>query len=692
MILITLQLGDARELIRNRVQTVMQTLPKVFSSSRLFSLLLEHGLRSKVAKTRQGALDEMANIIKKKGVVVCDPSKALPLIAAAVNDKDPSVRKSALTVIGYVVRSSRGAKRLLMQNFSECYALEGDKVWNYIGRLDPKAQTQVEEKLKRLPSPSKIQAGLESSGPTSVSRIASARPGSPLALPRRGSPNAPSPAGVKRLSRPMSPPSSPLARSSTPVTSRVGSPPASPTRMQTNGAGSSSPTRLKGGPASRLAAPRTRPKSISSGAPAPGSRTQALRAPSPDPTKQHSPGTLTDPHSFDELNGQDEITITISSILSSDPARSVEALKKIQKILDIPLDLERTSLEFQNLANHTDGLVETITLQMAHVFDRADGIAEPQNYRLAKHLIQTLNAFCDHAVLAETLPVDILTSLLEELTTRLLQTDESEDSKVKDLSRFINMIILRLFATGRRIHVFRYVTYNYQKVLRFYFIYPFHRALFNLLLQITKGFTAKGTSPQSREAKLAELVLKCMWKLARGIPADLEKGILDPVEIFPALEVFLQTIPPNEWRARAASKVPCGDMPLRTIKVVIQHVVGENSFDEDRLWTRSDEKFIQGLLVMRFMTNYRHPLMTHLLQSYILMFIASSIRRLQLLDRIQLVAWHPRLPHPRLDGPRSSFLAQSPRNIQHAPLDAKYPRQPLYLLHSMYTASVPTLP
>ena len=31
----------------------------------------------------------------------------------------------------------------------------------------------------------------------------------------------------------------------------------------------------------------------------------------------------------------------------------------------------------------------------------------------------------------------------------------------------------------------------------------------------------------------------------------------------------------NEWRARATNKVPSGDMPLRTIKVVIQHVVGE---------------------------------------------------------------------------------------------------------------------
>ena len=89
-----------------------------------------------------------------------------------------------------------------------------------------------------------------------------------------------------------------------------------------------------------------------------------------------------------------------------------------------------------------------------------------------------------------------------------------------------------------------------------------------------KPFPSNGTSPESQEAKVAELVLKCVWKLARSIPQDLEKAILDPVELFPAIEHFLQSVPPNEWRARATNKVPCGDMPLRTIKVIIQHVVG----------------------------------------------------------------------------------------------------------------------
>ena len=102
-------------------------------------------------------------------------------------------------------------------------------------------------------------------------------------------------------------------------------------------------------------------------------------------------------------------------------------------------------------------------------------------------------------------------------------------------------------------------------------------ALFALLLQIVKPFPSNGVLPDSKESKVAELVLKCVWKLARNIPQDLSESMLDPVELFPAIEHFLQSVPPNEWRARATNKVPCGDMPLRTIKVIIQHIVGELS-------------------------------------------------------------------------------------------------------------------
>ncbi|KAJ7063272.1 microtubule associated protein [Mycena amicta] len=512
---IVYKLGDAREPVRVRIQQIIQDLPKVYAYSRVFHLLLEYGLKSKVAKTRQGALDELACILKKSGMSACEPSKAFPVIGGMISDKDSQVRKSALSVL------------------SEGYSLVGEKVWSLVGPLAPKDKTQLEERLRRVPGPSSEALA----PPAQVARLAAGipRPDSP-ASGSRGFARPASPSGIKAL-RSASPGPSNLPRAASPVRpSRGLAVPASPT----NATGIARPKSML---PSRLGLPR--PKFPATAVPAP-----ETRVPSPPPASHPEPEVDVEEPSHPE--GSDAITITISGILSSDASRSVDALKKIQKILSVGPEAGPSSPQYQELAEHTEGLVETITLQMAHVFDRPEDLLPDENFRLAKHLIQTLNTFCDHPFLAESLTVDILTSLLEELTLRLLETDDSAVKKVKDLSRFINMIILRLFATGRRMSIFR--------------------ALFALLLQIVKPFPANGTAADSKESKVAELVLKCVWKLARNIPQDLKEERLDPVELFPAIEHFLQSVPPNEWRARATNKVPCGDMPLRTIKVIIQHV------------------------------------------------------------------------------------------------------------------------
>jgi cytoskeleton-associated protein 5 len=201
---------------------------------------------------------------------------------------------------------------------------------------------------------------------------------------------------------------------------------------------------------SRLGLPRPKFPPGVAREPATAQEPRALSPPPQGPSKLQEETPEPNPP-----EGSDDITITISSILSSDPTRSVDALKKIQKILAVGPDAGPSSPQYRELAEHTEGLIETITLQMAHVFDRPEDLVPEENFRLAKHLIQTLNTFCDHAFLAESLTVDILTSLLEELTLRLLETDDSTIKKVKDLSRFINMIVLRLFATGRRMSIFR---------------------------------------------------------------------------------------------------------------------------------------------------------------------------------------------------------------------------------------------
>ncbi|KAK0214271.1 microtubule associated protein [Armillaria nabsnona] len=565
---IIFKLGDAREQVRVRVQQIIQDLPKVYAYSRVFQLLLDYGLKSKVAKTRQGTLDEMGSILRKSGMGACEPSKAFPVIAAMISDKDSQVRKSALGAL------------------SEGYMLVGEKVWSLIGPLPPKDKTQLEERLRRVAGPSSHD-NVEPLAPPQIARLTGLpRPGSPATssrivgiqrpaspatssrytgVPRPGSPATNSRIGG--LPRPASP-ASRLARPTSPIGQRPSSP-------SIPGPGSNTPSRLTRPP---IAAPQSptglaRPKSLLPsrlGRPRPHYNPPVIADESPaEEVEEHVNGSEVPgipAHATNAgtspLEEPSDITVTISSILSSDPSRSVDALKKVQRILSSGPDASPFSAQYRELAEHVEGLVETITLQMAHIFERPDDLILDENFRLAKHLIQTLNNFCDHAFLAESLTVDILTSLLEELTLRLLETDDSSVKKIKDLSRFINMIILRLFATGRRMSIFR--------------------ALFNLLLQVVKPFPSNGTAPDSREAKVAELVLKCVWKLARNIPQDLSEQKLDPVELFPAIEHFLQSVPPNEWRARATNKVPCGDMPLRTVKVIIQHVVahyGDDVYD-----------------------------------------------------------------------------------------------------------------
>ena len=345
---------------------------------------------------------------------------------------------------------------------SEVYLFEGEKVWPLVGPLSPKDKTQLEERLRRVAGPSSPdkresakQEALVPPQPSQISRLANnvARPASPSTslprpggIPRPGSPTT----GVSRLAQP-------AARSTSPALSQISKP-----TSQIPGPASPPAGRGKSLLPSRLAAPRNRAGTVRTHLVPPTTDSAGIQPNGTKPTNGQSSkveswrsadaDVLEDPEAPPPDSGSN-ISLTISSILSSDSDRSVDSLKKVQKILQLGPEDGPSSPLYRDLAEHTEGLVETVTLQVSHAFDKPE-----DNIRLAKHLIQTLNAFCDNPLLAESLTVDILTTLFEELALRLLQTDDSQDKEVKNLSRFINMIMLRLFSTGRRISVFRYVT------------------------------------------------------------------------------------------------------------------------------------------------------------------------------------------------------------------------------------------
>lgn len=125
-------------------------------------------------------------------------------------------------------------------------------------------------------------------------------------------------------------------------------------------------------------------------------------------------------------------------------------------------------------------------------------------------------------------------------------------------------------------------------------------ALFSVLQTATVDLRDLRGPELTERAKYAELVMKvrflpfspatatdpekqCLWKVSKTVKESLEARQLLAPRLLRDINIFLIMIPPAEWRRRATDNVPLADMPLRTVKTILQQVVsvfGEQVFDQ----------------------------------------------------------------------------------------------------------------
>ncbi|KAJ3225479.1 Cytoskeleton associated protein 5 [Clydaea vesicula] len=129
--------GDSKETMRLKIRGIMKQFCRIYPASKMFAYILK-GLESKNARTRIECLEELATLIQRNGLSVCgSPSKAFPIVAAQIADRDAGVRNSAINVV------------------TQAYVLVGgEQVFKYIGRIADKDKSLLEEKFKRMPQPS----------------------------------------------------------------------------------------------------------------------------------------------------------------------------------------------------------------------------------------------------------------------------------------------------------------------------------------------------------------------------------------------------------------------------------------------------------------------------------------------------------------------------------------------------------
>lgn len=76
---------------------------------------------------------------------------------------------------------------------------------------------------------------------------------------------------------------------------------------------------------------------------------------------------------------------------------------------------------------------------------------------------------------------------------------------------------------------------------------------------------------------------QCLWKVSKTVKESLISDSLSASRLLKDINGFLVAIPPGEWRRRVSDAVPLADMPLRTVKTILQQIVSvyaDDVYDE----------------------------------------------------------------------------------------------------------------
>jgi cytoskeleton-associated protein 5 len=124
--------------------------------------------------------------------------------------------------------------------------------------------------------------------------------------------------------------------------------------------------------------------------------------------------------------------------------------------------------------------------------------------------------------------------------------------------------------------------YIYHYPLLKYFSSTFFSALISILGRSSSNLREVDAETAATQTKFTELIMKCLWKLAKSVQENLKNGTLLPNQLLRDLNNFFLVIPPAEWKRREKEKVLLGELPLRTVKTLLLELVtglGGNVFE-----------------------------------------------------------------------------------------------------------------
>ncbi|KAJ1660027.1 hypothetical protein IWQ61_000993 [Dispira simplex] len=553
--------GDPKEVVRGKVTTIFRRMCHTYPVSRMFQYLVDYGLRSKNARVRGEALEELANIIQRNGMGVCQPAKFIPLAASFIGDRDATVRSAALNALVQV------------------YLQIGDGIFGLVGRLSEKDKTILEEKFKRTKLPTdKAWAGTPttSSLPRRMGTLGEA--GSRLSrLPagRAGPGGVGERLAASRIGQPRGRPLSVHVGSGR-TTCVV-----SPTLEEAHGVGgmvtNEETTHSTGDrftmaqrrdfsldldqlnlPKLNLSQATIRP--THSGRPAATNLSSAGRI---RPASLYAmPETqseldYTSSTSSSTLGTQDYmLDVILAQITSTDPAASTEALRYLEKVC--------TPQGKDQLLPQINQFVNSLALQLRFAFTLVNPAAgqevehmnlhaptsfSPTQFKLCKRVIHCCMQLFSVPALGKGVTAPSLRALLFEILQRLLDPRLSALEDNEHLTRAMNVLVMRILENSDP---------NY-----------LYSALFTILGEACQDLQPESVPMAKEKSMFADLTMKCVWKLSKRLREDLRRQLIRVNEFVVTVNDFFVSWPAGMWKQRIENNIMFGDIPYRTVKSVL---------------------------------------------------------------------------------------------------------------------------
>lgn len=461
------KVGDPKDNIRKEIRRIIQLILQVYCSSRVTFFLLK-GLKSKNAKQRTECLEELGNLIQQFGIERFQPSMdvGMKAIAQQIGDRDNSVRSAALNAI------------------VEAYVMHGETIFKYIGNLNEKDMSMLEERIKRS---SRTKPGGTGTGQPTHLGI---------------------PAGI--------------------LSQKQNSPEEKPKIMKIASAHTGNVRAAE----ARIAVPKG-PFQLDFD----GSDTED-DIPMPqliEPDLRNLDDPINLPvarYKSSNSRRNPSIALLVAQVGSSDINTCIQALQEIEAMLkdgrrssalqtqnEQTVDPSSASDKSESLRGHVDALLSacTIQLRLMHTQQIKQESVSSDSIRLYKFILGAIMSLCRCKNLSVEASKNVIKELAQVLLMILLDPKLNVTKEGKGVTNAVNITVVKVVENM-----------NANNVMV---------ALIQLLHEIVGD---EEFSPQYKE-----LVMKCLWKMTRMIPTIINQLDLD--QIIGDIHAFLVAYPSPTW-------------------------------------------------------------------------------------------------------------------------------------------------